>query len=51
VRSDATADGEPIVRGTPDGPEPLRANLLDVKEQYDRQLKDLQEAYAKAMLE
>ena len=29
----------------------LRANLLDVKEQYERQLKDLQEAYGEAMLE
>jgi len=29
----------------------LRANPLDVKEQYERQLKDLQEAYSEAMLE
>lgn len=29
----------------------LRANPLDVKEQYERQLKDLQEAYGEAMLE
>ncbi|CAJ0783585.1 hypothetical protein R8510_05150 [Ralstonia chuxiongensis] len=29
----------------------LRANLLDVKEQYERQIKDLQEAYGEAMLE
>src|SRR3546814_825611 len=29
----------------------LRANLLDVKEQYERQIKDLQEAYGAAMLE
>ena len=29
----------------------LRANPLDVREQYERQLKDLQEAYGEAMLE
>jgi len=29
----------------------LRANPLDIKEQYERQLKDLQEAYGEAMLE
>lgn len=29
----------------------LRANPLDVKEQYERQLKELQEAYGEAMLE
>jgi hypothetical protein len=29
----------------------LRANPLDVKEQYERQIKDLQEAYDEAMLE
>lgn len=29
----------------------LRANPLDVKEQYERQIKDLQEAYGEAMLE
>ena len=29
----------------------LRANPLDVKEQYERQLKELQEAYCEAMLE
>lgn len=29
----------------------LRANPQDVKEQYDRQIKDLQEAYGEAMLE
>jgi transposase-like protein len=29
----------------------LRANPLGVKEQYGRQIKDLQEAYGKAMLE
>ncbi|MGH8811851.1 MAG: DUF1153 domain-containing protein [Advenella sp.] len=29
----------------------LRANPLDVKEQYERQLKQLQEAYGEAMLE
>lgn len=29
----------------------LRTNPLDVKEQYERQLKDLQEAYGEAMLE
>ncbi len=29
----------------------LRANPLDVKEQYERQLKDLQEAYGETMLE
>lgn len=29
----------------------LRANPLEVKEQYERQLKDLQEAYGEAMLE
>lgn len=28
----------------------LRANPLDVKEQYERQIKDLQEAYGEAML-
>ena len=30
---------------------PLRANPLDIKEQYERQIKDLQEAYGEAMLE
>ena len=29
----------------------LRANPLDGKEQYERQIKDLQEAYGEAMLE
>jgi len=29
----------------------LRANPLDMREQYERQLKDLQEAYGEAMLE
>ncbi|GAB7533909.1 hypothetical protein BGC_01140 [Burkholderia sp. 3C] len=29
----------------------LRANSLDVKEQYERQIKELQEAYGEAMLE
>jgi transposase-like protein len=29
----------------------LRANPQDVKEQYERQIKDLQEAYGEAMLE
>lgn len=29
----------------------LRANPLDVKEQYERQIKHLQEAYGEAMLE
>ena len=29
----------------------LRAKPLDVKEQYERQLKELQEAYGEAMLE
>lgn len=29
----------------------LRANPLDIKEQYERQLKQLQEAYGEAMLE
>ena len=29
----------------------LRANPLDIKEQYERQIKDLQEAYGEAMLE
>lgn len=29
----------------------LRTKPLDVKEQYERQLKDLQEAYGEAMLE
>lgn len=29
----------------------LRANPLDVKEQYERQIEDLQEAYGEAMLE
>ena len=28
----------------------LRANPLDVKKQYERQIKDLQEAYGEAML-
>ena len=28
----------------------LRANPLDIREQYERQLKDLQEAYGEAML-
>ena len=29
----------------------LRANPLDLKEQYERQIKELQEAYGEAMLE
>ena len=29
----------------------LRANPLDVREQYERKIKDLQEAYGEAMLE
>ena len=29
----------------------LRANPLDIKEQYERQLKELQKAYGEAMLE
>jgi hypothetical protein len=29
----------------------LRANPLDIREQYEKQLKDLQEAYGEAMLE
>ena len=29
----------------------LRANPLEIKEQYERQLKELQEAYGEAMLE
>nr|WP_321302963.1 DUF1153 domain-containing protein [Alcaligenes faecalis] len=29
----------------------LRANPLEIKEQYERQLKDVQEAYGEAMLE
>ncbi len=29
----------------------LRANPLDVKEQYERQIKELQEAYGETMLE
>lgn len=29
----------------------LRANPLDIKEQYERQIKDLQEGYGEAMLE
>ena len=29
----------------------LQANPLDIKEQYERQIKDLQEAYGEAMLE
>lgn len=29
----------------------LRANPLDLREQYERQLKELQEAYGEAMLE
>jgi hypothetical protein len=29
----------------------LRAKSLDVKEQYERQLKELKEAYGEAMLE
>ena len=29
----------------------LRANPLNIKEQYERQIKDLQEAYGEAMLE
>jgi len=29
----------------------LRANPLDVREQYERQIKELQEAYGEAMLE
>lgn len=28
-----------------------RANPLDIREQYEKQLKDLQEAYGEAMLE
>ena len=29
----------------------VRANPLDIREQYEKQLKDLQEAYGEAMLE
>jgi len=29
----------------------LRAKPLDIKEQYERQLKEMQEAYGEAMLE
>ncbi len=29
----------------------LKANPLDVRQQYEKQLKDLQEAYGEAMLE
>lgn len=29
----------------------LRTNPLDIREQYERQIKDLQEAYGEAMLE
>ena len=29
----------------------LRANPLDIREQYEKQLKDLQEAYGEAMLD
>jgi hypothetical protein len=29
----------------------LRANPLEIREQYEKQLKDLQEAYGEAMLE
>ena len=29
----------------------LRANPLNIREQYEKQLKDLQEAYGEAMLE
>ena len=29
----------------------LRAKLLDIKEQYERQIRELQEAYGEAMLE
>jgi hypothetical protein len=29
----------------------LRANLLEIREQYETQLKDLQEAYGEAMPE
>lgn len=29
----------------------LKANPSDIREQYERQLKDLQEAYGEAMLE
>ena len=29
----------------------LRANPLDIREQYEKQLKELQEAYGEAMLE
>ena len=29
----------------------LRANPLDIREQYERQIKELQEAYGEAMLE
>ena len=29
----------------------LRAKLLDIREQYEKQLKELQEAYGEAMLE
>ena len=29
----------------------LKANPLDIREQYEKQLKDLQEAYGEAMLE
>ena len=30
---------------------PLKANPQDVREQYERQLKELQEAYGEAMLQ
>lgn len=29
----------------------LRANPLDIREQYEKQIKELQEAYGEAMLE
>ncbi|CAM4076542.1 Alanine racemase [Kerstersia similis] len=43
---------EQLVDGAKRGMEnALRANPLNIKEQYARQLKDLQEAYGEAMLE
>ncbi|WP_281283547.1 hypothetical protein [Palleronia caenipelagi] len=30
---------------------PLKANALDVRQQYEKQLKDLQKAYGEAMLQ
>jgi len=46
-----SAIGEWVEEGKRGMENALRAKPLDVKEQYERQLKELQEAYGEAMLE